>query len=93
MEEKYKTSIHIFEHGNDIECKRVLCTVEHAHMHFLPANVDIYKIIKTSFSWEETSINLHCLREQTQGREYLYYENYGKTPIISRANEDGFESQ
>jgi diadenosine tetraphosphate (Ap4A) HIT family hydrolase len=93
LESKFHAPVHIFEHGSDALCKRIICTVGHAHLHFVPTEVDIENLLDKSISWIQTNADLSDLHTLTEGKEYLYYEAPNKNPLVAKARESGFESQ
>src|SRR5262245_51169034 len=36
LKDLYGAGVHIFEHGMAVKGDRILCSVEHAHLHFVP---------------------------------------------------------
>jgi ATP adenylyltransferase len=67
------TPIHGFEHGSSLRGPSIACSVEHAHLHLVPADVDIRPQLLTFTTWEDASGSPHDLAQQTSGREYLLY--------------------
>lgn len=68
----YGGELTFFEHGMAADGGRILCTVEHAHLHVLP--------LTSSFSldeegWIEFDGTLESLKQLSGGREYLCYES------------------
>jgi diadenosine tetraphosphate (Ap4A) HIT family hydrolase len=62
--------VQLFEHGNATCGSKVACSVEHAHLHFLPAIPDLWPAPRLSVEWATLS-SLSDLSEHTRGREYL----------------------
>jgi len=54
---------------------RLLCTVDHAHLHLVPADVSIFDRIESyGVSLRPVESTLECLREEAGEKEYLFYE-------------------
>ncbi len=75
LRERHGGEIHLFEHGMASSGDRVVCTVEHAHMHFvpLPAGFDA----GLGDGWIAFDGSLDVLRELSSGVEYVLYESPG----------------
>lgn len=71
LQSLYGERVHLFEHGMAREGDRTACTVEHAHMHFvpLPEGLDV----ASGASWMEFDGSLASLRAMTGDREYVLY--------------------
>lgn len=65
--------VHRFEHGNATGAQRVACSVEHAHLHLLPAAVDVSETLKGMGAWASVDAAASPW-EVSQGREYLLYQ-------------------
>lgn len=65
--------VHCFEHGNALDGHRVACSVEHAHMHLLPGDLELDAAIDKVATWLPAPWSARALSEMTQGREYLLY--------------------
>ena len=91
LRERYGGEIHVFEHGMAGTGNRVVCTVDHAHMHFLP--------LPSAFDaglddeWIPFDGSLEALRELSAGAEYVLYEPPAGTAQLLRAGGPGIESQ
>jgi diadenosine tetraphosphate (Ap4A) HIT family hydrolase len=84
----------LFEHGMDAAGDRVLCSVDHAHMHFLPLPHALEPAMaqRREEDWVEVDGRLGTLRDASRGREYVYYETQdGVRRLATR--ERPFESQ
>lgn len=67
--------VHIFEHGNACDGTRIACSVEHAHLHLLPADVDIDRELDTLATWHPLPWSGSTLSALSDGREYLLYRD------------------
>jgi ATP adenylyltransferase len=70
LETTFGLPVHRFEHGADTAATRVPCTIQHAHLHLLPAEADIRAHLDADW---------HRLDPSRLGRaagsgEYLYYQ-------------------
>ena len=75
----FEAPVHCFEHGSGSTTRRILCTVEHAHLHFVPAGVDVLDTLLAHGTWIEIlDEGLTALQNVVGGDEYLYYENPGR---------------
>lgn len=72
----------IFEHGMSADCKRILCSVTHAHQHFVPTEIDIKQNFDPRIKWQEIQDDILEL-SITKGDEYLFYQSPNKNPIVS----------
>ena len=89
----YDMPIHCFEHGSAKEATEPLCTVDHAHLHFIPTTVDIWEFLGENFSWEYVDGSLLNLHRVSGGLEYLYYETPDGRHKLAKAERGTFESQ
>lgn len=65
--------VHAFEHGNGEWSSRVACSVEHAHIHLVPADVDLADALQPLGAWKPLCPGREALRQATRGAEYLVY--------------------
>lgn len=79
--------MHMFEHGSSAAGDTVACSVEHAHLHLVPADVQVWSSLARQFEWQELS-NWEELPEAVQGHEYLMYRPPGGDFYVS-IQEDG----
>jgi len=93
LETAFSRAVHIFEHGTDARCSRVICSVEHAHQHFVPADVDVWDRLHGGIDWVEIPSGIDHLERAVREGEYLLYEAPGRHPIVAVARESRFESQ
>ncbi len=89
----FSAPVHCFEHGGAPDANRVLCSVGHAHVHFLPADVDVRSVLLASGRWVSVRTGLQALQCAVRGREYLYYVSpHGEAQVLVPLNGE-FESQ
>ncbi len=89
----FKEAVHIFEHGSNVECSRIPCSVEHAHQHFVPTNVDVLDTLRNGIEWKHIQSNIASLSQGAGRSEYLFYESPNGETIMAVGKRDGFESQ
>lgn len=89
----FGVDVHVFEHGTDAKCSHIPCSVEHAHQHFLPANIDIWDALRDGIEWSYIRSDIASLRQAVQGREYLYYRSPNGRVVLALAEKHPFESQ
>src|SRR5437868_5006267 len=68
LRDLYGNRVHLFEHGAAASGARVLCTVDHAHLHVLPLPDDIDAV---RGNWATFDGSLGTLKRKVQGREYI----------------------
>ncbi len=86
--------IHCFEHGMRSDGSRVLCTVDHAHLHFVPADVDMRDALQYQQApWVSFEGSLHTLRAVVGNDEYLFYESPSGESAVIPARDEEFGSQ
>jgi ATP adenylyltransferase len=88
----YSTDIHLFEHGMTSNGSRILCTVDHAHLHVLPASVSVTNILEP-YPNVPVEAGLAGLREVAQNEEYVFYESPAGDRRLVHARNQQFESQ
>lgn len=93
LSHQYDSGIHLFEHGMAATGDRILCTTDHAHMHFvpLPGSCDVDSI--EQLPWTEFDGSLGALTQFSRGREYILYEPPDGICRLLIAGERSFESQ
>jgi ATP adenylyltransferase len=89
----FKAPVHCFEHGSAATSSKIVCTVDHAHLHFLPANVDVLRSLLETGGWVEIGTDLRALSDAVSGCEYLYYETPEGRAFICTNDQAEFESQ
>jgi hypothetical protein len=72
---------------------RVACSVEHAHLHLVPAAPDLWPHIDHSIQWERLADGLNALPSAIGSHEYLLYRDLDERYWVSRAPADGHPSQ
>ena len=93
LQELYHAPVHYFEHGTDKKGSRILCTVEHAHLHFVPADVSVLQVIQRELQWTSVRPNLDDLRAIVGEDEYLLYEAPDGQRLVVNSTKAGIESQ
>jgi diadenosine tetraphosphate (Ap4A) HIT family hydrolase len=75
----YPAEIHMFEHGMGGPDARVVCTVDHAHLHLLPlpAGIDLQLDRDLDGRWTRFDGTLPALHALSGRDEYLYYRAPG----------------
>ncbi|HLL77265.1 MAG TPA: HIT domain-containing protein [Pyrinomonadaceae bacterium] len=93
LSRRYDSPVHLFEHGMAAEGDRVMCSTDHAHLHFvlLPRRCGVEAIGR--LPWVEFDGSLGELARLTGGLEYILYEPPGGGGRLLLAEGDGFESQ
>jgi len=89
LSNNFGLQIHAFEHGNSTAGPRVVCTVDHAHLHFIPADVNVDRHL-SKYQWTAVS---GSLRDITKGREYLFYESPSGERLVTTGDRVTFPSQ
>lgn len=85
--------VHIFEHGSSAAHNGpVACSVEHAHVHVIPAAVDISDALPAVASWTPMRADRSELLGVTNGDEYLFYESPAGERFLAMTKV-GFQSQ
>lgn len=86
--------VHCFEHGMRTDGSRILCTVDHAHLHFVPADVDMRDALRYQQTpWVQFNGSLEGLRALTGTDEYLLYESPSGQCAVAPARNAEFGSQ
>ena len=71
----FHASSHCFEHGSPPESSRVLCTVDHAHLHLVPTEAKVSELLLEDMSWQKVQLSIADIRSAVRPGEYLYYES------------------
>lgn len=89
----YGSGVHLFEHGMAAEGGRVVCTTDHAHLHFvpLPGRCELEEVER--LPWAEFDGSPATLARLAGGREYVTYEPPGGSCRLLVGAVGGFESQ
>lgn len=84
LTERLGEPVHIFEHGNATYGNRVACSVEHAHMHLVPARWDPSSWLAAipESRWMDASWRAAELRALTTDREYLLHRGHDNSARI-----------
>lgn len=93
LERLYGTGVHLFEHGMASAGNRIICTVDHAHMHFLPLPDNVHLEAAEQFPWVPFDGSLDGLKQLSRGREYIYYESPNGASWLLPAGDGDFDSQ
>jgi len=64
-----------FEHGPTSSTKKGGCCIEHAHLHAVPVNIDIFDDISKNFKAIEIKNYFPLNKQFKKGTPYFYYEN------------------
>ena len=83
VERVWSLPVHQFEHGNAARGVRVNCTVEHAHLHLVPADARIEEQLSSEAAWLTIDDGVGALQAATGGREYLFYSPPGGTSRVA----------
>jgi ATP adenylyltransferase len=93
MKSIFAAPIHYFEHGSSSAGDRVICTVDHAHLHLVPMSVEIVTVLLSDKRWKQVTSDLLELRVRTAADEYLYYEDPNGAAFLACAGRFRFDSQ
>lgn len=88
----YSVPIHLFEHGMAQDGSRVLCSVDHAHLHLVPTTVSVIPILRP-YSTIRVPSGLSGLRSVAGQREYVFYEGPDGNRFVVPADNHQFQSQ
>ena len=89
----YDQRIHSFEHGSAKKAQQPMCTVEHAHLHFVPTDAEIWPIIQHQFEWRQIGSDIANLYAAVGDMEYLWYQSPEGYSVVAKGTEGTFESQ
>jgi hypothetical protein len=64
--------VHVFEHGSGRR-GQIACSIEHAHQHLVPTDIDIDLPDLDGAPWESIDQGISSLAERVGACEYLYY--------------------
>ena len=92
LRDKFRAAVHAFEHGAASNSDRLICTVDHAHMHLVPAVSELSETILSALQWTKLPTGISDLRSSTGGREYISYETPSGDLFITQQDRP-FESQ
>jgi ATP adenylyltransferase len=89
----YRHRIHYFEHGSAKAAEQPMCTVEHAHLHLVPTDIQIWPTIQHQFEWRRIESNITDLSALVGNMEYIWYETPDGLSFVAKGVEGTFESQ
>lgn len=81
--------VHAFEHGSSDTGDYTVCTVDHAHLHFVPVKVDV-ELYLQAYRWVRVR---ESLSDIVRGGEYLYYESPTNERWVTTGDSGAFPSQ
>jgi diadenosine tetraphosphate (Ap4A) HIT family hydrolase len=90
---EYGPMLYAFEHGMSIEGGHVICSTEHAHMHFVPFQPSLPATWLDADVWTVFDGSLAALERITGGNEYLLYESPSGVSYVAAAHDRRFQSQ
>ena len=91
LEDTYGEPVHLFEHGM-VDGGRVVCTVDHAHLHLVPSAAEVFERLRATSQWCELSLKAgDCLASCE--KEYLYYCSPEGRALIREIEDEAVESQ
>lgn len=93
LSEAYSADICLFEHGMAQRGNRVPCTVDHAHVHFVPLPHAFDATLTAGRAWTEFDGSLATLRLLSAGDEYILYETPDGVCRLLTGGDRPFESQ
>jgi ATP adenylyltransferase len=93
LSHQFDSDIHLFEHGMAATGDHIICTTDHAHLHFvpLPCSCDVHGIAQ--LPWIKFDGSFKELTKLSQGLEYILYEAPNGVCHLLIAGERSFESQ
>lgn len=74
LQYRYGSVVHIFEHGMASKQSHVPCTVDHAHLHFIPIPESVEVVPENGDSWSSIGSSFDALARHTGDSEYLLHE-------------------
>ena len=81
MTKNYSSPI-FFEHGPVSRYEKAGCCVEHAHLHAVPINVDMFDDLTKHFESKE----INNFKELPKDKPYLFFENNKKKKHVFTIN-------
>jgi diadenosine tetraphosphate (Ap4A) HIT family hydrolase len=91
LRDRYRRTVHLFEHGMAAAGTRVVCTVDHAHMHFLPLPEAFDAAVDGA--WTTFDGSLTALSTLSGGDEYVFYETPAGLSRLLSSRDRSVESQ
>jgi ATP adenylyltransferase len=90
----YDVPVHLFEHGMATGGTRTLCTVDHAHLHFVPLLFQPFSSdLSADGRWVSFEGSLQELRALAGGGEYVFYRAPDGSSIFLGPEAEDLESQ
>ena len=93
LTELYDRPVLLFEHGMAARGFRIPCTVDHAHLHFVPLPLLGKAHSLPSLAWRRFDGSIAALRTLAAGEEYLRIETSDGVCRMTTQGTNGFESQ
>jgi ATP adenylyltransferase len=93
LSETYGQRVHYFEHGSAKNAQHPVCTVEHAHLHLVPTDAEIWPTIQRQFAWQQIESSIADLFDAVGDMEYIWYESPEGVSVVAKGIEGTFESQ
>jgi diadenosine tetraphosphate (Ap4A) HIT family hydrolase len=89
----YGGSALVFEHGMAAAGDRIPCSIDHAHLHFVPLHASSSAALVPSLPWTVFDGSLSALSRRAGDLEYLQLETGDGVCVIATQGAPGFESQ
>jgi ATP adenylyltransferase len=93
LKHAYGADVHLFEHGAATGGNRILCSVDHAHMHFVPLPERTPLEAVEQIEWMQFDGSIETLRDLAGSREYIFYESPDGDGRLLLSDGSEFESQ
>lgn len=93
LAKEFGGEVHLFEHGCSRDGRTVPCTVDHAHVHYLPLPPGISPQLPRAYTWHAIPNGLRSLRDSAPDSEYLYYEAPDGAAWLALPGDAPFQSQ
>jgi len=74
LQRHYGSAIHVFEHGMASRQNHIPCTIDHAHLHFIPIPESVEIVPENSDTWSSIGTSFDALARHTRDSEYLLHE-------------------
>lgn len=89
----YGDTVLLFEHGMAATGRRIPCSVDHAHLHFVPLPAEVAATLVPVLRWRRFDGSIAMLSSLAGGDEYLQLETADGICRIATQGAEGFESQ
>jgi hypothetical protein len=89
----YGGTVLLFEHGMAAAGCRIPCSVDHAHLHFVPVPSGVEASLVPALPWRKFDGSIAMLSILAGGDEYLQLETADGVCRIATQGAEGFESQ